>query len=204
MVAPLVQTASASGVLKSSSSAPANRSQAPSGAGSEGERNTSRKRSARRSPRARVLDEVERLPPVPRREEEEHVSRPPLVEGVLQRDVVADRLVHLLAAELEHPVVHPELGERPPGARLGDLVLVVREDEVEPAAVDLEVGAEVLSDMAEHSMCQPGPAAPTASPTRCPRPACSPFHARSRAGSPLRGFGSCSSTLSGRCPERRP
>jgi hypothetical protein len=39
---------------------------------------------------------------------------------------------------------------------LGDLVLVVGEDEVLAAAVDVEGLAEVLPLMAEHSMCQPG------------------------------------------------
>ena len=59
----------------------------------------------------------------------------------------------------EQAVVHPVRGERLAGVRLGlgQLVLVVREDQVEPAAVDVEVarrGSFML--MAEHSMCQPG------------------------------------------------
>ena len=34
-----------------------------------------------------------------------------LLQRLAQRDDVADRLRHLLAGELEHPVVHPELGK---------------------------------------------------------------------------------------------
>ena len=41
-------------------------------------------------------------------------------------------------------------------ARLRELVLVMREDEVEAAAVDLEAGPRSFSAIAEHSMCQPG------------------------------------------------
>ena len=52
-----------------------------------------------------------------------------------------------------HPDPRERVAERP---RLRELVLVVREDEVEPAAVDLELGPERFSAIAEHSMCQPG------------------------------------------------
>src|SRR5205807_879841 len=61
-------------------------------------------------------------------------------------DDVAERLRHLLAAEVEHAGVEPVAGE---GAlaegplRLRDLVLVVREDEVTAATVDVERLAQV-------------------------------------------------------------
>ena len=50
------------------------------------------------------------------------------------------RLGHLLAAEIDHPIVEPVLGEGlAVGAlRLGDLVLVMREDQVTASAVDVE------------------------------------------------------------------
>src|SRR5207249_10937377 len=52
---------------------------------------------------------------------------------------------HLLAAEAEHAVVHPRSSELPARSpRLRDLVLVMREHEVEPSAMDLEYRAEVL------------------------------------------------------------
>ena len=41
-------------------------------------------------------------------------------------------------------------------AALRDLVLVVREDQVDAAAVDVERRAQQCLDIAEHSMCQPG------------------------------------------------
>ena len=53
-------------------------------------------------------------------------------------------LGHLLAGVADHAVVHPDAGERQAGRLgLGDLVLVVREDEVAAAAVDVEAGAQV-------------------------------------------------------------
>ena len=72
---------------------------------------------------------------------EEHEERlgAPGVEGCVQGHVVAQRLVHVGAAHLEHAVVHPDPGElpaRPAGLR--QLVLVVREDQVEAPSVDLE------------------------------------------------------------------
>ncbi len=52
-------------------------------------------------------------------------------------------------------------GEPAGGLGLGDLVLVMGEDEVGAAAVDREVGAELgFSAIAEHSMCQPGRPSP--------------------------------------------
>ena len=64
--------------------------------------------------------------------------------------------------ELEQPVVGPDVGEAvPERPRLGELVLVVGEDEVEPAAVDLERRARAVSSaITEHSMCQPGRPSP--------------------------------------------
>ena len=41
-------------------------------------------------------------------------------------------------------------------ARLRDLVLVVREHQIDAAAVDVEVSPRCFHDIAEHSMCQPG------------------------------------------------
>src|SRR5690606_37483064 len=68
---------------------------------------------------------------------------PPDDLGDQQR--VAQRLAHLLAAGGEHAVVQPVAGEAVAGrVGLGGLVLVVREDQVDAAAVDVERGAEVL------------------------------------------------------------
>jgi len=59
---------------------------------------------------------------------------------------VAERLAHLLAARSDPQVVHPEAGEPAAGcAGLGELVLVVREAKIDPAAVDVELVAEVLT-----------------------------------------------------------
>ena len=60
------------------------------------------------------------------------------------REHVAQRLAHLLAAHGDPAVVQPEPGERVArGLGLGDLVLVVREDQIHAAGVDVELGAEV-------------------------------------------------------------
>ena len=68
----------------------------------------------------------------------------PLEHGGDQQGV-AERLAHLLAGGGDPGVVHPVRRERVPGrAGLGLLVLVVREAQVDAAAVDVERGAEVL------------------------------------------------------------
>ena len=48
------------------------------------------------------------------------------------------------------------LGSAVGAARLGDLVFVVRKDQVEAAAVYLEDSPRSAALIAEHSMCQPG------------------------------------------------
>ena len=61
-------------------------------------------------------------------------------------DEVAEALRHLLALDLQEAVVHPHIGHdvvAEGATRLGDLVLVVREDQVEPAAVNIECLAEI-------------------------------------------------------------
>src|SRR4029077_18886651 len=73
----------------------------------------------------------------------------------------------LLARETEHPVVCPDLGELvAERARLRNLVFVVREDEVEPAAVDLERRAE---DLLGHHGALDVPTRAAAPPRRLPR-----------------------------------
>src|SRR5262245_63740842 len=65
----------------------------------------------------------------------------PAREQLVHSDEVAEALRHLLTFDLEKAVMHPHLrhDRRAEGrARLGDLVLVVREDEVDAAAVDIE------------------------------------------------------------------
>ena len=73
----------------------------------------------------------------------ELLGRQQLMDG----DEVAERLAHLLAFHLQEAVVHPYVGHHRRAVRtaaLRDLVLVMREDEVDAAAVDVEHGAEVL------------------------------------------------------------
>ena len=69
-----------------------------------------------------------------------------ILEQVADGHEVAERLRHLLALHLQEAVMQPDIGHhgRPEAAaRLGDLVLVVREDEVEPAGMDVEHLAEM-------------------------------------------------------------
>ncbi len=71
----------------------------------------------------------------------------PVAEQLVDGDEIAEGLRHLLARRSgEEAVMHPDIDEGPPamGAdALGDLVLVVREDEIEPAAMDVEGLAEM-------------------------------------------------------------
>ena len=90
----------------------------------------------------RLLGEVHRLPPVRAEEHQQKGLASPLVERLVHGHDVAERLGHLLVGETEDAVVGPDPGELVvEGTRLRELVLVMREDEVEPAAVDLEYRA---------------------------------------------------------------
>src|SRR5262249_61549715 len=70
--------------------------------------------------RARLSDhfvvEVDRLSPLCGHEVEQDGLPTPLIDRVAKRDDVAERLRHLLASQLEHPVVHPHPGEIVAGA----------------------------------------------------------------------------------------
>ena len=82
--------------------------------------------------------------------------------------------------------MHPVAGERRAfmgAAALGDLVLVVREDQVEAAAVDVDRLAEMRLDHRRAFDVPAGPApAPGASPSRS-RPRRDGFHSTKSAGS---------------------
>src|SRR5262245_11515102 len=115
----------------------------------------------------RLGGEVDGLAPVAAEEEDEDRLAAPLVERLADRRDVADRLRHLLPGEAEQAVVRPDLRERvAERARLRELVLVVREDEVEPAAVDLEARPEQLFGQRR---ALDVPAGPAAAPRRVPR-----------------------------------
>ena len=103
------------------------------------------------------------------RSQHEEPIRPPvaLVEQVGERGVVAQRLGHLLAADLDHAVMDPVPGERPaPTDRLGALVLVVREGEVDPTAVQIEPVAQKIE---RHHGALDVPPGPARTPRRVPR-----------------------------------
>ena len=115
--------------------------------------------------------ELERAAVVRRQEVREHHGGLVAVEHLAQQEDVADALGHLLAVAADHPVVHPDLGERQAGGlALGDLVLVVREDEVAAAAVHVEPGAQVAQAHGRALDVPAGPAhAPRAVPGRLAR-----------------------------------
>ena len=72
-------------------------------------------------------------------EEEKQRLPPPLVQYLLERLDAAERLRHLLAGQAQEAVVHPDMGELLTcGTRLRQLVLMMRENQIEPTAVDLE------------------------------------------------------------------
>ena len=80
---------------------------------------------------------------------------------------VAQRLAHLLPAQGHPGVVQPEPRERVARrVALGALVLVVREDEVDAAAVDVELRAQVERG---HRRALQVPARPSPAPRRRPR-----------------------------------
>src|SRR5207245_4764591 len=90
----------------------------------------------------------------------------PAVEHVAQRRDVADRLRHLLAVQLQESVVHPDVRELAARSlRLGAFVLVMREDEVEAAEMNLETRPEELLC---HGRALDVPAGAAASPGRFP------------------------------------
>src|SRR5262249_50308514 len=79
---------------------------------------------------------------------------------------VAGRLRHLFAGQLEQSVVHPDPGELASRRlRLRALVLVVRENEIQTAEVDLERWTE---ELLRHRGTLDVPARPPATPWRVP------------------------------------
>src|SRR5439155_18432999 len=123
---------------------------------------------------SRVVDEQLPLVEVPVRsvvlaeEEPPHGLRGVSLEELLDRDQIAERLAHLLAVEPDVPRVHPVTDERFVGDRLGlrELALVMREYEVDTAAVDVEWLAEKAS---RHGRAFDMPARPPRSPGALPR-----------------------------------
>ena len=71
--------------------------------------------------------------------------RVPLLAELGHEHEVAERLRHLLAVHADHRLVHPVAHERLAGGRLrlGPLALVVGEDQVGAAAVQVDGGAEL-------------------------------------------------------------
>ena len=68
------------------------------------------------------------------------------LDQLVESDEVAERFRHLFTADDNIAIVHPVLGKALAGAagRLRDLVLVMRKDEVNAAAVDVEDFAQVF------------------------------------------------------------
>src|SRR5205814_1481546 len=93
-----------------------------------------------------------------------------LVEQLAHREVVAGRFRHLLAIDLDEAVMQPVTRQRRAAmgrAALRDLVLVVREDQVDAAAMDVEGLAEQgLAHRRALDMPARAAAAPGAVPAR--------------------------------------
>lgn len=93
-------------------------------------------------------------------------DRAPRLDHLGDEHRVAERFRHLLAAHGDPGVVHPVPGELVAvRLGLGDLVLVVREDQVQAAAVDVEDGAQVL---VRHRRALQVPAGAAAAPRGLP------------------------------------
>ena len=101
-----------------------------------------------------------------------NTSGPCSSQKVVDRHQVAQALRHLLALELQHAVVDPVAGKRLSGEALGlgDLVLMVRKDQVVAAAVDVDLVAQVQQVHRRAFDVPARPAlAPRAVPTRLAR-----------------------------------
>src|SRR5262249_30647455 len=71
----------------------------------------------------------------------------PALQQLPDPDEVAERLRHLLALDLQEAIVHPDarhLRAVECAAGLRDLVLVMRKHEIDTAAMDVELFAEML------------------------------------------------------------
>src|SRR5881397_2846553 len=89
-------------------------------------------------------------------------------QRIADEDHVAERFAHLLAIQRYHPAVNPEAREWPLASHrlgLGDLGWVMREDQVAPAAVDIQLRAEVARG---HRRTLDMPARPTWPPRAFP------------------------------------
>src|SRR6266446_7975707 len=99
--------------------------------------------------------------------EAQHLARP-IVQKLADGEEIAERFGHLLAFDLEEAVVHPDLSERMiemRSLRLRDFVLVMGEDEIDAAAVDVEGFAQ---QGFAHRRAFDVPAGPSTAPRRIP------------------------------------
>jgi hypothetical protein len=90
------------------------------------------------------------------------------VEQLADGEEVAERFRHLLAFDLQEAVVHPHIRHHPRAVRagrLGDLVFVVREHQIDAAAVNVEDLAEMLP---RHGRAFDVPAGTAAAPGAVP------------------------------------
>src|SRR6185436_10829654 len=81
---------------------------------------------------------------------------------------IAEAFRHFLGAHVDEAIVHPISRQRLApmrAAALGDLILMVRENEVEAAAVDVDRLAQMLAD---HRRTFDVPAGPAAAPWAVP------------------------------------
>ena len=114
------------------------------------------------------MREIERLAIVRRQQQQADRLAGILVEQLVHGEEVAQRLAHLLAGDVEEAVVHPVLRHdavAEGATALRDLVLVVREDQVEAAGMDVESLAQMLR---AHRRALDVPARPAATPGTCP------------------------------------
>ena len=89
------------------------------------------------------------------------------VEEFVERNEVAQRLAHLLSVDGDHVVVHPIMYHVVAlrGYGLGNLALVMREDQIHAAAMYIEMAAQVFPS---HSRTFAMPAGESVAPRRWP------------------------------------
>src|SRR5581483_2901476 len=198
------RSASASGVLKSSSSAASNAAQSPPG--SLGERNTFLKLSTC----AFVCASVSSVKSIGLRQcavmKKSRTTSRPQVSSTLRSETSLPSDFDIFSpAKLSIPFcVQMRANSCPSALDCASSFSWWGKTRSSPPPWISNAGPKASSAIAEHSMCQPGRPRPQGESHDVSSPGLFAFQSAKSRGSFFSGFGSCSSTWSGRWPESRP
>ena len=103
-------------------------------------------------------------------DEADHLTREALIQQIAHGKEIAQRFGHLLALDLQHLVMHPDLRELPRGvgaAALRDFVFMMGELQIDPAAVNVKsLAQQFAAHGGTFDMPARTPAAPRGRPAR--------------------------------------